>query len=89
MVAFLSSIVGGKSGRWVQRIPGGATDKIVPERSRQQIILEGLEFFITHKMRIFRTMFYFCFFGYKTHVAGFQFPNQGLNPGHCSEKTEF
>lgn len=82
-------LLGGRSGRWVRRIRGGATDEIVPERSRQQVILEGLEFFVTHKMRIFSTMFYFCFFGYKTHVAGSQFSNQGLNPGHCSEKTEF
>ena len=82
-------LLGGRSGRWVRRIRGGATDEIVPERSRQQVILEGLEFFITYKMRIFSTMFYFCFFGYKTRVAGSQFSNQGLNPGHCSEKTEF
>lgn len=75
MVAFLSSIVGGRSGRWVQRIPRGATDKTVPERSRQQVTLVGLEFFIAHKMRIFSTVFYFCYFGYKAHVAGSQFPN--------------
>ena len=80
MVAFLSSIVGGKSGRWVQRIPGGATDKIVPERSKQQIILEGLEFFITHKMRIFRTLFYFCVFWLQDTCCRISVPQPGIKP---------
>lgn len=74
MVAFPSSI-GGQGWEWVQRIPGGATDKRVPERSRQQVTLEGLEFFIAHKMRIFSTAFYFCLFGYEARVAGSQFPS--------------
>ena len=31
----------------------------------------------------------FLFFGCAAWLAGSEFPDQGLNPGHCSESAEF
>ena len=57
--------------------------KRIKDKAKQYHIIEELQSTVQMQFK-----FYFYFFGHTTQLVGFQFPDQGSNPGHGSESAE-